>query len=216
MITIKEALEQEILATPYLQPAMAMGLINLSALARTVKPKLEKKLYKKQISEASLIMALKRLQPKLKTKINGPKFLLKIENFTVRSNIVEINVANSTKIDVVRNAIAKVMVQDKDVFFSYIQGVRESTFVISKNLSGLVLKHLEGRVLARIENLASISLSLPPEYRGRPGMYYSLLKILAWHNINLVEVISNYNEFTLVFESRVIDKAFSLLKSLTV
>ncbi len=216
MITIKEAIEKEILADAYLQPSLARGLINLSALARAVKPALEKKLYKKNISEASLVMALKRLLPKLKRKINGPKFRLSVENFTVRSNIVEINVANSAQVDTLRKTMAKLTLSDKDAFFSFIQGVRESTFVISKNLSAVVLRHMEGKVLAKIDNLSSISLSLPPEYRGMPGMYYSLLKVLAWHNINLVEVISNYNELTLVFESSVIDKAFSLLKSLTV
>jgi hypothetical protein len=216
MITISQSLEQSIATTPYLEEALSKGLINLSALARSLKPGLQKKLYKRNISEASLVMALKRLEPKLRKKIANSRFSLKADNITVRSNIIEITLQNSPEVDIIRKAIAKLTLSDRDAFFSLIQGVRESTFVVSRNLASIIEKYGANKIIEKIDNLSSISIFLPPENRKQPGIYYTLLKILAWHNINLVEVISNYNELTLVFENGVVDQAFSLLKSLSV
>ncbi|MDB4344442.1 hypothetical protein OAA35_01030 [bacterium] len=42
-------------------------------------------------------------------------------------------------------------------------------------------------------------------------MYYYIFKKLAWTGINIVEIISTTNEFTLVVSDDDIDKAFSIL-----
>ena len=43
------------------------------------------------------------------------------------------------------------------------------------------------------------------------GVHYTLLKQLAWHDINLVEAVSTYSEFTIVLRRDVVDRAFSVL-----
>ena len=44
-----------------------------------------------------------------------------------------------------------------------------------------------------------------------PGVYYSILKQLAWEGINLVEVSSTYTELTLILHEKDINRAFSII-----
>jgi hypothetical protein len=55
---------------------------------------------------------------------------------------------------------------------------------------------------------------LPPGTTQIPGIYSYLLKALAWEGINVVEVVSTLNEFTIVLEEGMIDDAFSIIKRL--
>ncbi len=215
MITIPQAVEDIISSTPYFEQGISKDLLNLSALARIIKPQIEKKLYKTKVSEAALIMALVRLKPKIKKKTAIPKLFKQMRDITVRSNLVEITFLNSSVTDHIHNSISKLIAQKKDIFFSVIQGVRESSIILNQNLEISLRKFLTSKPLSRVENLSAITISLPRDNRKTPGIYYTLLKALAWENINLVEVISNFNEVTLVFDNPDIDKAFSIIKSLT-
>ncbi|MHB8870970.1 MAG: hypothetical protein ACYC5G_00725 [Candidatus Doudnabacteria bacterium] len=215
MITISKAIEDAITSTPYLEEAMGKGIINLSALARELKPGIKKQLYKKDVSDAALLMALKRYQPSLKRKASPSKLYSEIENITVRSNLIEITLKNSAEVDQIRKDLMKMLASEKGHFFNFIQGVKESTLIISKDLEQVVTRHLSGKAISKITNLSSITISLPPENRTTPGIYYNLLKVLAWNNVNLIEIVSNYNEVSLIFDNSQIDKAFSLIKSLT-
>jgi aspartokinase len=75
-----------------------------------------------------------------------------------------------------------------------------------------VPKHL---LIDRISELASITLTLPSDHLYIPGVYYTLLKALAWENINLIEALSGYSEITIVVKEKDSDRAFSCIKNLT-
>jgi aspartokinase len=214
MITIRSAILDTILNKPFLEEGLSSGLINLSALARMIKPELAKKLYKQDISDASLIMALKRIEPEIKKKTKTSSVLIGMEDITVRSDLVEITVQNSPEAEKMRKEIMKIVADEKALFFNFIQGVQESTIVMSRYLEKKVTKQLEGNMLFRLDCLSSITFALPPANRKTPGVYYTILKALAWENINLVEIMSNHNEVTLVFDGADIDRAFSVVKGL--
>jgi hypothetical protein len=63
-------------------------------------------------------------------------------------------------------------------------------------------------------DLASITIKLPIVNTEISGIYYYILKHLAWEGINIVEVVSTANEFTVVVKSDDIDSAFSVLMQL--
>ena len=64
------------------------------------------------------------------------------------------------------------------------------------------------------DNLASITIKLPNENIEISGIYYYILKRIAWEGININEIISTTNEFTIVVKDKDIDRAFSILMSL--
>ena len=63
--------------------------------------------------------------------------------------------------------------------------------------------------------LSAITIILPKEAVFVPGVYYSVLKALAWEGINFVEVVSSYTELTIILQNSNVDRAFSVLKNLS-
>jgi hypothetical protein len=50
---------------------------------------------------------------------------------------------------------------------------------------------------------------LPPGTALIPGVYSFILKALAWEGLNVVEVVSTLNEFTIILDDKAIDAAFA-------
>jgi aspartokinase len=46
------------------------------------------------------------------------------------------------------------------------------------------------------------------------GVYYYIMKHLAWEGINIEQVVSTANEFTAIVASKDIDEAFKILMQL--
>jgi hypothetical protein len=60
MITVSEAVQAIVRSSPLLEEGMSRGLLNVSAVARTIRPRVSK-YAKKEVSEGAVVMALKRL-----------------------------------------------------------------------------------------------------------------------------------------------------------
>ena len=65
-------------------------------------------------------------------------------------------------------------------------------------------------VLARLGNLSAIIIRLSPRTVHIPGVYYAILKQLAWGNVNVIDVVSTTTEFTILIEKPQVDRAFSI------
>ena len=78
MLTIPNAVEEVIKKKPFLEGALVEGLINLSALARQLKPEIEKQVGK-AVNDSAVIMALNRLVPRLEL-MSAMKFKKVVEN----------------------------------------------------------------------------------------------------------------------------------------
>jgi len=68
--------------------------------------------------------------------------------------------------------------------------------------------------LLKTDKLASITVKLPKENVGTPGLFYFIFQRLAWEGININEVISTNYEVTIVVGEDHIDSAFKVIKDL--
>jgi hypothetical protein len=55
---------------------------------------------------------------------------------------------------------------------------------------------------------------LPSENADVSGIYYFVLKKIAWEGINISDIISTMHEFTIIVDDLNIDRTFSILKNL--
>lgn len=69
----------------------------------------------------------------------------------------------------------------------------------------------EEELINSMSKLASITIKLPKTNLEQSGIYYFILKQLAWSNIPVQEVISTTHEITLVVKEHDINKTFSIL-----
>ncbi len=212
MITVPQAVEKIVKRSRYLSEAMAQELINTSSLARYIKPEVEAILLK-EVSEASILMALKRLNVKREISPNLKKIISSPPDMIVRSNLIALYVENSKELP---EKLKNIFLLDHDKYLLNIsEGISETTIIVSQNLEQKVRTILSSeKVLADFKNLSSITIILPKETITTPGIYYFLLKSLAWERINLQEIMSSYQEVTLVFDDKEIERAFVILKSI--
>ena len=215
MRTISSAVEDYIKSKPFLISALSQGIINLTSLSRIIKSDIEVSL-KKEVKYGAIVMALKRLSNELefRTTFKIVKIIKDIGDITVRSSLVDYNFKVS---DTLLSNQAKLLakVDNNDDFYTSSRGVNECNIVVSGNLISLVEDVLKNEtLLSKQENLSSISIKLPSENVSIPGVYYFVFQRLSWEGINIYEVISTSNEFTILVNEDQVDKAFKVIKDL--
>ena len=214
MRTISSAVEDYIKSKPFLISALSQGIINLTSLSRIIKSEIELSL-KKEVRYGAIVMALKRLSTELefRTTFKIVKIIKDIGDITVRSSLVDYNFkVSETLLSNQAKLLSKV---DNNDFYTSSRGVNECNIVVSGNLISLVEDVLKDEVLlSKQTNLSSISIKLPAENVSIPGVYYFVFQRLSWEGINIYEVISTSNEFTILVNEDQVDKAFKVIKNL--
>lgn len=216
MKSISKIVEQIIVASPFLEESLTEKLINVSSLARKIKPEVET-IMGEEIKEGAIVMAINRLAPSYYYKIHiGIKdFVNNIGDIIVRSNLMSYTFENSETLIICQQKLLNHAETSKKHFHTISQGIYETTLIVSNSLKNVVESEFikEKKITSR-ENLSSVTVKLPMENTEVSGLYYYIFKKLAWSGINIVEIISTTNEFTLVVNDEVIDKAFSILLGL--
>ncbi|WP_027077197.1 aspartate kinase [Maribacter antarcticus] len=216
MKTISSVVEQYIKKKPFLQSALAQGIINLTSLSRIVKPEIEEELGK-DIRNGAIVMALKRLSDDLEFRATHKiiKVLKNIGEITVRSSLTDYTFLASDNILVQQAKLLEEVNNKQDVFYTSSRGVNEINIVISNVMDATVERlFTDERCTQKAEELSSITVKLPAENVSVPGIYYFIFQRLAWEGIVLYEVISTTNEFTILVNEEQVDIAFKTIKDL--
>ena len=213
MKTIQEAVERTIRKTPFIEEALNEKLINVSSLARIILPEVSK-LLQKEVKAGAVMMAINRLSPanELRIRKNIRKLALSLGDFIVRSDLCDYTYKNTPSL---LKQIAKILSktsESSDYFLTVSQGIFETNIVISKNLKAYIDEFFQEEILINnVLDLASITVKLPKENLEQSGIYYFILKQLAWADISLQEVISTTNEMTIVVKEDDINQTFAIL-----
>ncbi len=216
MLTIAQIVEKVVSQRPFLEEVMSEGLVNLSAMARTIQPEIEKSLGR-EANEGAILMALKRYTSKLDPSLNIKlmKSLDRMGEITVRSKLSDFTYKNSDRIVEKQKSLLKLIEDKRECFYTFSQGIYETTMVISSSMSEDLAALFESeRLVSRIDQLSSVTLRLPEDNTKLAGLYYYILKKIAWNKINIIELISTTNEFTIVVDEQDAAKTFDVLKQL--
>lgn len=213
MVTIQQAVNNWVNTKSFLVESLQDGLINLSSLARQMQPEIEQELAKR-VKPGAIVMALRRYQPgKLSTiRIKAGQLIQKINNIIVRSGISVFTFANSATLNNRLRQLTNSFDLQKELFFTFSYGVFETTIIVNSRATAQVQALLtEETLVAEQDDLSCITLYLPGENTSIAGYYYSILRVIAWEGINIEEVLSTTNEFSLIILNKDVDKAFSAL-----
>ena len=217
MKTIASCVETIVLEQPFLEEGLSQGIINFSSLAKVLQNDVSKTLGK-PVKTGAIMMALRRYKDTL--AVSKPYYKLdallkQLGDITLRSNLSDFTFKNSNTLI---NSQADILNKIKDkshIFYTFTRGILESNIIISSSEKDAVLESFQNEDCISLKaNLSAISLLLPKNNTEVAGLYYQILKRLAWENVSLHEVISTTNEFTIVIEDNFVDKAFSIVKNL--
>lgn len=216
MKTISSIVEEYIKTKPFLSSALSQGIINLTSLSRLIKPEIEHQLGK-EVKNGAIVMALKRLSSELEFRVTHRvlKFVRNIGEITVRSSLNDYTFKVSETLLKSQAAFMSEIEGLNTVFYTSSRGVNESNIVVSNEVAELVGKIFQHEILLeKQENLSSITVKLPKDNVNVPGIYYFIFQRLSWEGINIYEVISTTNEFTILVNDEQVDKAFTVIKNL--
>lgn len=213
MITVPEATKKIIERSRYLTEAISKGLINYSSLARYIKPELEEMLVKK-VSNASIIMALTRLEADFAPKYTKGNIFKSPPEILVRSNLIYTTLSNK---DTAGLSILFSRENNQRTFYFEIKGLNETTFILSQDIFEKYKSPINAKnPVMLIEKVSAISIYLPPDAIKTAGIYYFFIKSLAWEGINILAAVTNPSEFSIIVGDSDTQRAFGIIKSLFV
>lgn len=213
MKTIQEAVENSIRKTPFIEEALNEKLINVSSLARIILPEVSQ-ILNKEVKIGAVMMAINRLSPanELRIRKNIKKLASNLGDFIVRSDLCDFTFKNTPSLLREISKLLSKASDSNDYFLTVSQGIFETNIVVNKNLQVFVEDMFKKETLINnVLDLASITLKLPKDNQEQSGIYYFILKQLAWENIPLQEIISTTNEMTIVVKEKDVNETFSIL-----
>ncbi len=214
MRTISQHVHEVIEETPLLAEVISEGIGNNAAIARSIKPEIQKRMME-DVSIQAIAMALHRLPQSKKHIPFGFKFLKHITDITVRSNLTLYFVHNPPLEKKLFERLSAFEKSHHDSVHGVTRGLSETLIVIRSDALG-AMRRIFGTSQSRTqERVASITMQLPKSSIAVPGVYYPILKALAWEGVSVVELVSAGTELTLFVEDKAVDRALHTIRRLT-
>ena len=217
MKTIASAVEHYIKSKPFLQTALSEGIINLTSLARIIRKDIQAETTQREVRNGAIVMALKRLSVDMEFRSTHRivKVLKNIGDIIVRSNLTDYTFLTSETFMNAQAQLLNKIKNNRDIFYATTRGVNEANIIVSNSMDSIVENIFKKeRILHKFTHLGDISVKLPEENVSVSGIYYFIFQRLAWEGVNMNEVISTANEFTIVIPENQIDIAFKVIKDL--
>ena len=216
MRTIASEVTDYIKKNPFLSSALSQGIINLTSLARKIQPQIENAL-KKQAKSGAIVMALKRISEshEFLSSHKITRVLKNMGDITVRSSLIDYCYKISETLLPKQSKFLNQIDLTKNIFYTTSRGVAESNIIVSQQLSPILESVFEGETcIEKTNDLSAISIKLPTENVTIPGIYYFIFQRLSWEGVNINEVISTSNEFTILMNEDSVNVAFQVIKDL--
>jgi hypothetical protein len=214
--TIASCVQEILVSRPFLEEALAREIINFSALAKDLNTTISEML-RKPVKDGAIMMALRRYDPPMNTQniVRLKNVFKNLGDITVRSNLSDFTFQNSKTLINSHSKVLEKINTKHQIFYAFTRGIFESNIMSSTSEKESIFEVFKNETLIGLQdNLSAISINLPEGNSKIVGLYYQIFKRLAWENVTLYEVISTTNEFTILVEDHLVDKAFSVIKGL--
>ncbi|GIW64376.1 MAG: hypothetical protein KatS3mg092_0309 [Patescibacteria group bacterium] len=205
MKTIQQTTLEIILEKPEIAEILSTNFVNISSIARKIKPIVEEKLLK-PITLISIIIALKRIKEKMPKE---ERIFNEIPEIMIKSGFTEIIIDVNKNQKKINNMIREIF-PNKNLILT--KGDKEITFLINSKHYNKIKNQFKTKKV--ITNLDILTLNFYEDIIEIPGVYYKILRGFKINQIPLVEIFSTYSQLSLVVKSIHIEKAIKLLKNI--
>ena len=213
MVSIARAVEDELSDKPFIQEALARGIVNYAALAEELEPRIAL-VVRREVKRSAVMMALRRLHERLVADepLEGMSFDSSIQ---LRDGLVEITVDKSERtVRLLERIMARIDYAKGD-FLTVTQGIYEITIITDRKSATWIEPMIgSGDIIARSDDLSSITIFVPLSAQNAPGFFFVVTRELAWENISIKEIVSTEHELSLIVYSDVIPRAFAAIQRL--
>lgn len=214
MVTISHLVKRMVNERPMLQETMRQGIVSFGALAEKFKEPVEKELGKK-VKESAIVMALRRYSDELEKRADRKATSLFGSDIMMKTGIIDIAVAKSSTLAAKLERLYRIIDFSKGDALNLIHGNYEVSIITNEKHADKVLKILESeKIIMKEKGLVSIAMSISKEHLYTPGILFTVVRKLAWDNVNIFEIVSTTTELIFIVSQKDATRAYSSLQEL--
>ena len=194
-----------------LQDALSRKYGNYTAIARLIKPKVEKDLGRK-VNFDSLITSVKRIKPRYLPAEGGIEGVLARSIVNVRTDVAKLNLEKSKRaLEAARNILATY----QEEFLQFSESYSAITLIFDqKLLEDIHKKFNDDDVLDEQSDLAAIIVHSPKEIVRTPGVVLTIYTKIAENHVNIEDTVSCFTDTIVVIRMDDVARTFSSLTDL--
>ena len=208
---ISSAVREEIDYDLSMQDALARDYANISAITRTIKPKLEEKLRVK-VNDESVITALKRLRGTYPPASEEIRQVIAESVVNVRTNVGKISLEKTRK---TLGIVGGLLTSHEHAFLQVSESLTTITIIFDQKMHKIIKEKIsDSYVLEDADNMAAIIIESPPLITKTPGCLISFYNRIARRHVNIEDTVSCHTDTIIVVRMQDVGKAFSALTEL--
>jgi hypothetical protein len=194
-----------------LQDALSRKYGNYTAIARLIKPKVEKDLGHK-VNFESIVTSVKRIKPRFQSSEGGIERVLARSVVNVRTDVAKLNLDKSKRaLESARN----VMASYQEEFLQVSESNSAITMIFDQKLLEEIHKKFnDDDVLDEQSDLAAIIVHSPTEIVRTPGVVLSIYTKIAENHVNIEDTVSCFTDTIVVIRMDEVARTFSSLTEL--
>lgn len=206
--TVKQVIDNDL----SLQDALTRRYANYTAIARIIRPKVERDLGRK-INFESLVTSVKRVKPRFElAQARGIENVLAQSVVNVRTDVAKLSVEKSKRsLDSARNLMASY----QEEFLQISESNAAITMVFDQKLLPRIHKHFnDDDILDEQSDLAAVIIHSPVEIVRTAGVVLTIYAKIAENHVNIEDTVSCFTDTIIVIRMGEVTRTFSTLTDL--
>ncbi|MEM4756222.1 MAG: hypothetical protein QW594_03750 [Candidatus Woesearchaeota archaeon] len=201
-------------STPTVAECMLRGIISHPGLAQELQPKIEHDLGQK-VKPTAIIMALRRYEETL-TKTILPKERVRLASqLQIKTNLCVLVLLKTPDLAKKVNSLYPLVNFSQGDTLNIILGNLTISIIADEKYAQKIKTLLApATVVNEKRGLVALNILFAKSYVQTPGMIYLVVRTLAWHRINIFELLSSHNELSLLLSKQDAAKAYGYLEHL--
>jgi aspartokinase len=168
-------------------------LLNLSQVARFIRPLVEARTHK-EVRDSAVLMSLSRLHARLADP--GTPTRLVLDDIRVHSGLCSLTVSKTSRARAELNRVFE-MLREREGVITMTEGIGEITVILKDGDFETAVEMLSQAPRYVYREIASVGVEFTEEILASSGVLYQLLQQVALQNINVIEVTSTATEFNI-------------------
>ena len=214
MVTVQHIVKEELIKNPFLVDLLQQDLLNISALAEKLYPKVTR-ILGRNVKITAISMAIRRIaQQFYKKQMFKWEFPKNLEVST-KSNVYEIAIKKESQLSTLLFNIQKNLIKKAGIFLSVVDGNYETVFLSNQCNKKIIKKMLKNKeITSEQDNLGYLSVNFEPYTKDIPGIYYRITRAFAFNNISIQSFHTIGAEMIILFKKKDFMNAYETLTNL--
>lgn len=214
MVTVQNIVRHELGRNPILLEMLQQDLLNVSAVAEKMQPKIQDSLIR-QVKITAISMAIRRLSQELSKKQMFSWRFPENTEIATKSDIYEVAVRKEPRLPQLLAKLNRAIPDKKGSFLSIVEGSYETVFLTNQSNKAAIKSALKGRkIVSERDHLGYIAVNFEPYTKDVPGIYYQLTRSLAFGSISIQSLHTIGSEMVMLFRKKDMPRAYESVRAL--